>query len=468
MKNLFLAKKNKRMNIIDLKKNHPEEFGRFVMALKNLEESDDWYRICGIHGNTFKPNDPEVLCPTDPKVVSFLAETGEPQYCKHKVYTFIAWHVPYVYQFELLLNKYNTSTNKEYITLPYMDLTNFSNDFSFLNDPKITITYDSKKIMIDNPFVNAYYYKDGVKTKITRNGYLTPTTKKERIQLNTVKKELNNALYASSYERFSSHPVSYTPSNIVSNYTPLETPHNTLHDVIGGDSGNMGEISISAFDPLFWLHHCNMDRHFYTWLYNNTNHFSKSIYPDKIDKDLFESTQAPFFDSGVYNWDPKNYKYGWQNKDPKYMLLKETINVKDFPYTYDIIKPKPFEPVNNFIELIDIPIPQESVLISVYIHRKNEQLNKELHFAGSNFWFGINRKDKFCQRCAITRTNFKIDIEEYLQIMAKDMPQLSKVNENDYNFVIEGNGRIIKNEMGYNVYSQEELIKDGSIKIVIN
>ena len=46
MKNLFLAKKNKRMNIIDLKKNHPEEFGRFVMALKNLEESDDWYRIC--------------------------------------------------------------------------------------------------------------------------------------------------------------------------------------------------------------------------------------------------------------------------------------------------------------------------------------------------------------------------------------------------------------------------------------
>ena len=106
MKNLFLAKKNKRMNIIDLKNNHPEEFGRFVMALKNLEESDDWYRICGIHGNTFKPNDPEVLCPTDPKVVSFLAETGEPQYCKHKVYTFIAWHVPYVYQFELLLNKY--------------------------------------------------------------------------------------------------------------------------------------------------------------------------------------------------------------------------------------------------------------------------------------------------------------------------------------------------------------------------
>lgn len=462
-----LAKKHKRLNIIDLKKHHPEEFGRFVMALKNLEESDDWYRICGIHGNTFKPNDPDVLCPTDPKVVSFIAETGEPQYCKHKVYEFIAWHVPYVYQFELLLNKYNTSKNKDYISLPYVDLTNFSNDFTFLNDPKITISFDNRKTMIDNPLASAYYYKDGVKTQIVRNGFLTPTTKKEKIQLNTVKKELNNALYATSYERFSSYPVSYTPSNVVSNYTPLETPHNTLHDVIGGDGGNMGEISISAFDPLFWLHHCNMDRHFYTWLFNNTDHFNQSIYPSKIGEDLYESTQAPFFDFGIYSWDYNNYKYGWQNKDPKYMLLKDTLKFQDFPYTYDIIKPTPFKSINNFVELIDIPIPPESVLISVYVYKKNEKLNKELHFAGSGFWFGINRKDKFCERCAVTRTNIKIDLDEYVQMIAKDMPEF-KLNEKDYNFVIEGNGRIIKGLKGYNVYSQEELVKDGSVKIFIN
>ena len=465
MKTIGLHQKHKRHNILELKKYHEEDFGLFIMALKNLQESDDWYRICGIHGNTFKPNDPDVLCPTDPKVVSFIAETGEPQYCKHKVYEFIAWHVPYVYQFELLLNKYNTSKNKDYISLPYMDLTNFSNDFTFLNDPKITISYDNRKTMIDNPLASAYYYKDGVKTQIVRNGFLTPTTKKQKIQLNTVKKELNNALYATSYERFSSYPVSYTPSNVVSNYTPLETPHNTLHDVIGGDGGNMGEISISAFDPLFWLHHCNMDRHFYTWLFNNTDHFNQSIYPGKIGEDLYESTQAPFFDFGIYSWDYNNYKYGWQNKDPKYMLLKDTLKFQDFPYTYDIIKPTPFKPINNFVELIDIPIPQESVLISVYIHKKNEKLNKELHFAGSGFWFGINRKDKFCQRCAITRTNFKIDIEEYILMMSKDM---TKLNQTEYNFIIEGNGRIIKNGLEYNVYSQEELIKDGSIKIVIN
>lgn len=33
--------KHKRLNIIDLKNNHPVKFGIFMMALKNLEESCD-------------------------------------------------------------------------------------------------------------------------------------------------------------------------------------------------------------------------------------------------------------------------------------------------------------------------------------------------------------------------------------------------------------------------------------------
>ena len=50
-------------------------------------------------------------------------------------------------------------------------------------------------------------------------------------------------------------------------------------------------------------------------------------------------------------------------------------------------------------------------------------------------------------------------------MMTKDM---TKLNETEYNFIIEGNGRIIKNGLGYNLYSQEELVKDGSVKIFIN
>ena len=41
-----------------------------------------------------------------------------------------------------------------------------------------------------------------------------------------------------------------------------------------------------------------------------------------------------------------------------------------------------------------------------------------------------------------------------------DVSVLLKLNAVDYNFVIEGNGRLIKDEKGYNIYSHEELIKD--------
>jgi tyrosinase len=34
----------------------------------------------------------------------------------------------------------------------------------------------------------------------------------------------------------------------------LEDIHNAVHDLTGG-GGHMGSIPISAFDPIFWLHH---------------------------------------------------------------------------------------------------------------------------------------------------------------------------------------------------------------------
>ena len=38
-------------------------------------------------------------------------------------------------------------------------------------------------------------------------------------------------------------------------------PHALPHNFIGGDLGTMGCV-FSSFDPLFWLHHCNVDKWF--------------------------------------------------------------------------------------------------------------------------------------------------------------------------------------------------------------
>jgi len=454
-----IAHKHKRCNIIQLKKEDPERFGRFVMALRNLIDSPDWMRICGIHGNTFMPGDKGVMCPTDQATVEIINQTGEPVYCKHRVYPFIAWHTPYIYQFELLLNKYNKSSNDSYITLPYLDLTDFSCDFTFLNEPMISIFYDKRKVTIHNPLASAYYYKDGVKTKTTRDGFLTPTTKKQRIQLNTVRRQLNAALYAPNYEQFSSSPVVHKPSNVVVSYVPLETPHNTIHDVIGGDNGNMGFINISAFDPLFWLHHCNMDRHYYTWSYNKSACFTKDLFPEFMQKETYEATGAPFSKDYIYSNDPAHYNYGWANGTGKYLKTKDILLLEKFPYTYDIIKPEPKEDTKSFFELIDIPIPMESTTFSVYIHHISEQLNKDLHFAGSAFWFGLDRAATNCCRCNVTRTNIKIELDEYVAEHG-----ITPTNSGDYVVLLEGTGR--GQSDAKRSYSLAEIVKDGYYKIV--
>lgn len=41
-------------------------------------------------------------------------------------------------------------------------------------------------------------------------------------------------------------------------------PHGTVHDLIGTDRG-MGVVAWAAGDPIFWLHHCNIDRIWASW-----------------------------------------------------------------------------------------------------------------------------------------------------------------------------------------------------------
>jgi tyrosinase len=65
--------------------------------------------------------------------------------------------------------------------------------------------------------------------------------------------------------------------------TPLESPHNDIHLAIGGfdvageadfspiagANGDMGENDTAAFDPIFYFHHCNIDRVFWLWQRKN-------------------------------------------------------------------------------------------------------------------------------------------------------------------------------------------------------
>jgi hypothetical protein len=51
----------------------------------------------------------------------------------------------------------------------------------------------------------------------------------------------------------------------------IEDIHDAVHDLLGGGSespwaqGHMSFPPYSSFDPVFWLHHCNVDRQLALW-----------------------------------------------------------------------------------------------------------------------------------------------------------------------------------------------------------
>src|SRR4051812_31856168 len=61
----------------------------------------------------------------------------------------------------------------------------------------------------------------------------------------------------------------------------LQGIHDSIHGWVGGD---MGVIATSAFDPVFWAHHCMIDRVWYLW---QLKHGVNNIPVSYLDKALF-------------------------------------------------------------------------------------------------------------------------------------------------------------------------------------
>ncbi|MFI4974747.1 MAG: tyrosinase family protein, partial [Caulobacterales bacterium] len=59
-------------------------------------------------------------------------------------------------------------------------------------------------------------------------------------------------------------------------------PHNLVHSDVGGQSANgdpglMSDPDIAALDPIFWVHHANIDRLWEVWLKRNPAHLNPTL-----------------------------------------------------------------------------------------------------------------------------------------------------------------------------------------------
>ncbi|SAK75871.1 putative tyrosinase [Caballeronia hypogeia] len=144
-------------------------------------------------------------------------------YCPHDKAYFLAWHRGYLYYLEQRLRTISGDTT---LMLPYWDYYTYP-----------TIPSEFTDTASGNPL-----YTSRVNTNAYQALSMTPFgTGVTNYQIG-----LNNAFE-----------------------TNLETaPHDPVHDIIGG---YMANISTAALDPLFYLHHANLDRLWNAWTRRSTS-----------------------------------------------------------------------------------------------------------------------------------------------------------------------------------------------------
>ena len=134
---------------------------------------------------------------------------------------------------------------------------------------------------------------------IVQNGEIKP---------NSVHWQYSECLSAPDYNRFSNTSSANLDKNV---FESLEQPHNDIHLAVGGfatpalnedDSvrvdkdgkyeyyglieganGDMGANETASFDPIFFLHHCNIDRMFWVWQKKNYATKNLDIYQETGD-----------------------------------------------------------------------------------------------------------------------------------------------------------------------------------------
>ena len=126
----------------------------------------------------------------------------------------------YLYFFERILRAKSGNPN---LTLPY---------WNYQTSGAVPLNYRIPATAA-NPLYNSTRFAS------INSGATIPTS---------ISTNINNALNLTSYMPFQSS---------------IEGPHGSVHTSIGG---NMSAVDAAALDPVFWLHHTNIDRLWEAWL----------------------------------------------------------------------------------------------------------------------------------------------------------------------------------------------------------
>jgi tyrosinase len=152
----------------------------------------------------------------DPNAWAYWVQTHK-SYCPHGVKYFLAWHRGFIHRFEAQLQQVSGDPT---LVLPY---------WNYYDHPTVPPEF------LDP--ASPLYRSDRTSTDVTG---------------------------ALSFDAFAD-TVIFFPRGKTDAFEPIveSRPHNRVHNLIGGA---LSQVSVSPRDPLFWVHHANIDRLWVAWL----------------------------------------------------------------------------------------------------------------------------------------------------------------------------------------------------------
>ncbi|KAF1826772.1 Di-copper centre-containing protein, partial [Dissoconium aciculare CBS 342.82] len=364
-----------RLEINELQKNK-DQFNLFILALQAWQDesqdrhtSSSYYGVSKIHGVPFGPfnGDPEDL-----------DNTNQHGYCTHNSILFPTWHRVYLAMYEqqllarafLIANKFTGDKKTAMLTaatqlrIPYWDWAAVPANGNSLPDistyTKVNVTSpDFGPISIDNPLYSFKFkhaktdstygiFNDWNSTLRYPNNNLPGASTRDK-NLNAAftvlddQHGLQDQVYhlltkCKDYGMFATGDAVFSNEGYRSS---LEVIHNTVHMRSGGDAwkdasgnwvvgGHMTYLPLASYDPLFWLHHANVDRIFALWqamnptlTFNASQKAVDNTYTIKINDPIDNTTNlTPFLKGDGQYWQPKDvadYKATFSYTYPEFL-----------------------------------------------------------------------------------------------------------------------------------------------------
>ncbi|KAF2129816.1 Di-copper centre-containing protein, partial [Dothidotthia symphoricarpi CBS 119687] len=254
---------------------------------KDKSERLSYYQVVGIHGRPYVTwgNFPTPL----------LNQAG---FCPHAQSLFGSWHRPYLALFEQawyasvleVVATFPSSTRSRWSTaaatlrMPYWDWAQEPASGqpvvpTSIRDATVSVTKPSGKVTINNPLYS-YSWGSSLPTEMgggpwdswpatLRRPVANPTRNNNNemnARFTSIRVSLRDRVFALFSSKASWGTVSTSQigartdlsGNGVDSY---ESVHDAVHTTAGGESGgHMYYLDLSSFDPIFWLHHTNIDR----------------------------------------------------------------------------------------------------------------------------------------------------------------------------------------------------------------